>query len=122
MKLFVGCYGTGVMFSDMSKEEDGDYKHLAFVSDLGGKITWYVKKNSLPEDVIHDVEYQSKVSRDAFRRMIAKMPEDKAFFFLLDEMPDITSYYVMYVLEASKQAKIDYMCSVLEGKPERKIG
>lgn len=72
MKLFVGCYGTGVMFSDRSKEEDGDYKHLAFVSDLGGKITWYVKKNSLPEDVIHDVEYQSKVSRDAFRRMIEK--------------------------------------------------
>lgn len=122
MDLFVGYYGTGVMFSDRSKEDDGDYKKIAFVAADGGKITWYVKKSSLPENVVSEISFQGKVFSDDLRNRVANMPEDKAFFYLLDKMPDITAYYVMDVLEASKQAKIDYMCSILEGKPERKIG
>lgn len=116
MELFVGCYGTGVMFSDKSKEEDGDYRHLAFVGDYGGKITWYVKKSSLPEDVISDIEYQSKVSRDAFRRMVEKMPEDEAYYYLLDKMPDEMTVYIMVECKGDRKSMIDYMCDLLEGK------
>ena len=46
--LGFGCLGNGTTVWDRNREQQGDYKKVAHISDLG-EITWYDKR--LPVEV-----------------------------------------------------------------------
>ena len=54
-ELFMGCLGNGTTVCNKAVEEHGDYKHIAHISPAG-KITWYVKPESIPGDALLKIE------------------------------------------------------------------
>lgn len=62
--LFMGVFPTGIMYADMNRRENGDYKELAFVF-FNGVIRWNVDKKTLPSKLVYKI---LKESRDNARK------------------------------------------------------
>lgn len=56
-RLFVGCFPGGLVYADRAREEQGDYKHVAF-------LPYDTLQLSLKQDC--PVELKSRIEEDAF--------------------------------------------------------
>lgn len=60
-ELIVGFYGTGYSYSNKAVLDDGDYKKLAFVNAYTGEITWRVRPERIPADVLVRIRHDSDI-------------------------------------------------------------
>ena len=60
-ELFIGFTGCGYSYSNKAVWDDGDYKKLAFVNAYTGEITWRVRPDRIPGDVLNRIRHDSDV-------------------------------------------------------------
>ena len=58
-ELFIGFTGCGYTYCDKSIEDNGEYKKIAFVDAYSGKITWYQRPQTIPGEVLLQIERKS---------------------------------------------------------------
>ena len=58
-ELFIGFTGCGYSYSNKAVEVDGDYKKLAFVNAYTGEITWRVRPERIPDNVLLRIKHDS---------------------------------------------------------------
>ncbi len=61
----MGFLGNGLTVANRAKEVNGDYEHIAHISN-GGNITWYVKPESIPGQTRLRIEHESDTMRANF--------------------------------------------------------
>ena len=61
----MGCLGNGLTVANSAKEVNGDYEHIAHISN-GGNITWYAKPESIPGQDLLRIEHESDTMRANF--------------------------------------------------------
>lgn len=88
-ELFMGCLGNGTTICNKAVEEHGDYKHIAHISPAG-KITWYVKPESIPGDALLKIEriaegYEQKARADLDRSF--SVNPAGTYYRMLDRLP-----------------------------------
>ncbi len=104
-------YGAGMMIED--KIGVSTYRKIAFVSSVCGKITWYTDIRKAPSEYKTEVERISDKLKKDFYRKIDALPDDKAYFFLLDLMT-VDQVKKVIDMPGNYAAKIDYCLDILE--------
>lgn len=113
-ELFVGCLGNGLTVCNKAVIENGDFKHVAHISDIG-KITWYVNPETyIPDTERKKIEKYAAENKKMFFEFFDKKSIAEKWIFLADQM-NTTCY--MYMLKIpSKEKQIEYMLGVLTEK------
>lgn len=57
-RLFIGCFPTGLSYADRSREENGDFMRIAFISYATLKLEWRAKR--VPADLRKQIEAHAK--------------------------------------------------------------
>ena len=110
-ELFMGCLGNGVTACNKAIEENGDYKKIAHIAECG-KITWYVKPNSIPGDALIRIEHEADTMNANWKKWLNNMPIMKRYETLLDASPHIAFIHVCGNKEMSTEEKILYLKNV----------
>ena len=82
-KLWMGCLGNGITVCNSAVEHNGDYKHIAHISD-NGKIKLYVSKNYIPVEDMRRIEQTAAGSRKTFLNEWNKQSDIEKYEKLLD--------------------------------------
>ena len=82
-KLWMGCLGNGITVCNSAVEENGDYKHIAHISD-NGKIKLYVSKSYIPVEDMQRIEHTAAEKRKTFLNEWNKQPNIRKYEKLLD--------------------------------------
>ena len=82
-KLWMGCLGNGITVCNSAVEENGDYKHIAHISD-NGKIKLYVSKSYIPVEDMQRIEQVAADQRKTFLTEWNKQSDIKKYGKLLD--------------------------------------
>ena len=61
--LFLGCLGNGITVCNKAIQENGDYKIIAHIREIG-KIKWYVNPATVPGDELLKIEYVADVQAE----------------------------------------------------------
>ena len=90
-KLWMGCLGNGITVCNSAVEENGDYKHIAHISD-NGKIKLYVSKSYIPVEDMQRIEQAATEQRKTFLNEWNKQPNIRKYEKLLDmcSLSDLT--------------------------------
>ena len=90
-KLWMGCLGNGITVCNSAVENNGEYKHIAHISD-SGKINLYVSKSYIPVEDMQRIEQTAADSRKTFLNEWNKQPDIEKYEKLLDmcSLSDLT--------------------------------
>ena len=90
-KLWMGCLGNGITVCNSAVENNGDYKHIAHISD-SGKIKLYVPKSYIPVEDMQKIEQTAADSRKTFLNEWNKQLDIEKYEKLLDmcSLSDLT--------------------------------
>ena len=106
--LFIGCFGNGTVYANKAIEENGDYKKLCHVSECG-KITWYVRPDSIPGKVLLIIERDADVCYQKWNNFIDSMSEIKAYVYLLEKVPNEAFMEVLNMKNSELWEKIHFL-------------
>ena len=82
-KLWMGCLGNGITVCNSAVENNGEYKHIAHISD-SGKIKLYVSKSYIPVEDMRRIEQTASNQRKTFLNEWNKQPDIEKYEKLLD--------------------------------------
>ena len=82
-KLWMGCLGNGITVCNSAVEINGEYKHIAHISD-SGKIKLYVSESYIPVDDMRRIEQTAAEQRKTFLNEWNKQPDIEKYEKLLD--------------------------------------
>ena len=82
-KLWMGCLGNGITVCNSAVENNGEYKHIAHISD-NGKIKLYVSKSYIPVEDMQRIEQTAADRRKTFLTEWNKQPDIEKYEKLLD--------------------------------------
>ena len=82
-KLWMGCLGNGITVCNSAVENNGEYKHIAHISD-SGKIALYVPKSYIPVEDMQRIEQAAAEQRKTFLTEWNKQPDIEKYEKLLD--------------------------------------
>ena len=82
-KLWMGCLGNGITVCNSAVEENGDYKHIAHISD-NGKIKLYVSESYIPVEAMQKIEQAAAEQRKTFLNEWNKQSDIMKYEKLLD--------------------------------------
>ena len=82
-KLLMGCLGNGITVCNSAVEENGDYKHIAHISD-NGKIKLYVSESYIPVEDMRRIEQAAAEQRKTFLNEWNKQSDIRKYEKLLD--------------------------------------
>lgn len=82
-KLWMGCLGNGITVCNSAVEINGDYKHIAHISD-NGKIKLYVSEGYIPVEDMRRIERTAAEHRKTFLNEWNKQSDIKKYEKLLD--------------------------------------
>ena len=99
-KLWMGCLGNGITVCNSAVEENGDYKHIAHISD-NGKIKLYVSKSYIPVEDMRRIEQVAADSRKTFLTEWNKQSDIEKYEKLLDMCSHSDLIYVFNDVEFS---------------------
>ena len=90
-KLWIGCLGNGITVCNSAVEHNGEYKHIAHISD-SGKIKLYVSKSYIPVEDMQRIEQTAAEQRKTFLNEWNKQPDIEKYEKLLDmcSLSDLT--------------------------------
>lgn len=81
--LFLGHLGNGTIACNKAVYEHGDYKKIAHISEHG-VIEWYVSKDSVPEDAIHNIQNVAAWSKEKFMKEWGKKSILEKYRYMAD--------------------------------------
>ena len=113
-ELFMGCLGNGITVCNKAVEENGDYKHIAHISECG-KITWYVAPPRIPGDALMRIEHAADAKNAHFEKWLSELGEYKAYEYLLDNVPHIAFMHAIN-MDGDIWEKIQYLKGVFYQK------
>lgn len=99
-KLWMGCLGNGITVCNSAVENNGEYKHIAHISD-NGKITLYVSKSYIPVEDMQRIEQAAAEQRKTFLNEWNKQSDRRKFEKLLDMCSMSDLIYVFNDVEFS---------------------
>ena len=82
-KLWMGCLGNGITVCNSAVESNGDYKHIAHISD-NGKIKLYVSEKYIPVEDMQRIERTAAEQRKTFLTEWNKQPDIRKYEKLFD--------------------------------------
>ena len=82
----MGCLGNGLTVANSAKEVNGDYEHIAHISN-GGNITWYVKPESIPGQALLKIEHESNTMQTNFAANWKKRSSNAKMEIVLNFLP-----------------------------------
>lgn len=82
-KLWMGCLGNGITVCNSAVESNGEYKHIAHISN-NGIIKLYVSEKYIPVEDMRRIEQVAADSRKTFLTEWNKQPDIKKYEKLLD--------------------------------------
>lgn len=82
-KLWMGCLGNGITVCNSAVERNGEYKHIAHISN-NGKIKLYVSEKYIPVEDMRRIERTAADQRKAFLTKWNKQSDIKKYEKLLD--------------------------------------
>lgn len=82
-KLWMGCLGNGITVCNSAVENNGEYKHIAHISD-NGKIKLYVSKSYIPIEDMRRIEQVAADQREIFLTEWNKQSDIRKYEKLLD--------------------------------------
>ena len=82
-KLWMGCLGNGITVCNSAVEHNGEYKHIAHISN-NGKIKLYVSKSYIPVEDMQKIEQTATEHRKTFLNEWNKQSDIEKYEKLLD--------------------------------------
>lgn len=82
-KLWMGCLGNGITVCNSAVENNGEYKHIAHISN-NGIIKLYVSENYIPIEDMRRIERTATDRRKTFLTEWNKQPDIRKYEKLLD--------------------------------------
>lgn len=80
------CLGNGLTIADRNRMEYGDYKRIAHIQPWG-KITWSVRRESLPADDVLTIERHAARMKGEYLAYWHKLPLIDRYDKLLNAAP-----------------------------------
>lgn len=111
-ELFMGYLGNGLTVCNKAIEEHGDYKHICHIQPYG-RITWYVKPESVPEDARKTIFNESEKMRSEYDSFLEKMPVYERYGYLLDNVSLQAMLDVFVMKDKTVEQKCEYLKQVL---------
>ena len=112
-KLWMGCLGNGITVCNSAVEHNGEYKHIAHISD-SGKIKLYVSKSYIPVEDMQRIEQAAADSRKTFLNEWNKQPDIRKYEKLLDmlylsDLTEIIDNRELSIAEKVKRLEAKYI-------------
>lgn len=82
-ELFMGCLGNGVTVCNKAVLENGDYKHIAHITE-GGNIRLYVSADYIPVDAMKKIENCAAIAAEEFKRKFESLDNYRQYGMILD--------------------------------------
>ena len=82
-KLWMGCLGNGITVCNSAVEHNGEYKHIAHISD-NGKIKLYVSESYIPVEDMRSIEQAAAEQRKKVFTECNKQSDIRKYEKLLD--------------------------------------
>lgn len=82
-RLWMGCLGNGITVCNSAVEDDGEYKHIAHISD-NGIIKLYVSEKYIPVEDMRRIERAATDQRKTFLTEWNKQSDIRKYEKLLD--------------------------------------
>ena len=82
-KLWMGCLGNGITVCNSAVENNGEYKHIAHISN-NGKIKLYVSESYIPVEDMRRIEQTAAEQRKTFLNEWNKQSDIEKYEKLLD--------------------------------------
>jgi len=82
-KLWMGCFGNGITVCNSAVESNGEYKHIAHISN-NGIIKLYVSEKYIPVEDMRRIERAAADQRKAFLTEWNKQLDIRKYEKLLD--------------------------------------
>lgn len=105
--LFIGFFGNSATVYNKAVAEHGDYKKVAHIAKCG-KITWYVKPETVPADALLKIEHHADAMHRDWLKWLNSMPELTQYEKLLDRAP-IDDLLHVTKSDAGLAEKIEYL-------------
>lgn len=86
-ELFICHKGNGLTFSNRLEEENGDYKHIAHLSDQG-KLTWYVPYGYTPAQAAMKIREMADIKANQYDAWLQSLPENDRKMELMRHLTD----------------------------------
>ena len=112
-KLWMGCLGNGITVCNSAVENNGEYKHIAHISD-NGKIKLYVSESYIPVEDMRRIERTAAEQRKIFLTEWNKQPDIRKYEKLLDmlylaDLTEITHDKKLSLAEKVKRLEAKYI-------------
>lgn len=111
-ELFMGHLGNGITVCNKAIENSGNYKQICHIAECG-KITWYVRPDSIPRDALLRIGRVAGASAANFENKLNQMSEIKRYTYLCDEVPYSVFEYIS-TKRCPLDEKINYLKTVLK--------
>lgn len=110
-ELFMGCLGNGITVCNKAVQENGDYKHIAHISNAG-MIHFYVPLTYIPEDSMEKIRKAAAEERCKFTAYWNSLTEYERYGRLLDHA-NCVNLVKIFKNKASLSATIRYAETLL---------
>lgn len=110
-ELFMGCLGNGITVCNKAVEVNGDYKHICHIAD-SGKVTWYVRPDSIPRDALSTINHTAYECQVKFEKWLDSMSAARRYEYLLDNVPHAAFMHACK-MDGDIEDKISYLKNVL---------
>ena len=112
-KLWMGCLGNGITVCNSAVESNGEYKHIAHISD-SGKIKLYVSKSYIPVEDMRRIEQTASEHRKTFLTEWNKQSDIRKYEKLLDmlylaDLTEIINNRELSLAEKVKRLEAKYI-------------
>lgn len=84
--IMFGSFGNGVLVSDRSVIENGDYKKIAHISEAGN-IKYYMYGGDIPEDVKERIMLVAREYKRTFIGLFETRTDSEQYQYILDNIP-----------------------------------
>ena len=112
-KLWMGRFGNGITVCNSAVEHNGEYKHIAHISE-NGKIKLYVSEKYIPVEDMQRIEQTAAEQRKTFLTEWNKQPDIRKYEKLLDmcslsDFMEIAGNKVITLVEKVKRLEEKYI-------------
>lgn len=111
-ELFVGNFGNGITVCNKAIENSGNYQKICHIAE-SGKITWYVRPDSIPGEALLKIEHIADTSAANFENNLNQMSEIQRYVYICDMVPNSVFEYIRVKYWPLRE-KINYLKAVLK--------
>ena len=111
-ELFMCCLGNGLTVCNKAIEKNGEYQHIAHISNAGN-IKWHIPVSSVPGPDLLRIEHTADVMYENFKQAMERdlsADRTRAYSRMLDALP--YSAYMQFIHDTdgwSDEKKVEHL-------------